>query len=402
MLGIPYLDKIIFELFRPKTLGDGIDRLSSHVTTMICAILAIMVSTKQYVGHPITCWVPSEFRGEWSAYANEYCFISNTYQTNFNSSIPRHKDKSEYTIRYYQWVPMILFFQAIAFYLPNYFWKKHNSKVLGFNVMDYIGETRKVCYESYSVRSKAVSRLAKLLNEHMSDSSDYSKKSTFSLRGKTFAYFYLLTKLFYTLNVCIQLFLITQMLGVEFNVSFLTSIFANVSDDEWPTLRAFPRVTFCDFSIHDLGNIRTYSIQCLLMINMINEKIFLFQWLWFMILVAATVVSGLIWIQKLMSFSTRLIIIRGWLKRATRGEEDLMDYADFIGLDGFVIINFVSIITGKAFASELVCNSYRAMRKRYQKMSKIARGSEKLDQEDYSDDDYEDDNKSVVMPKAVA
>ena len=90
-------------------------------------IFAIVVSTNQYVGEPITCWTPSYFSGSWDEYTNSYCWIQNTYYVPFEDYIPRQGEKRD-MIPYYQWVPIILLIQGLLFYLPTMIWRKLNSR----------------------------------------------------------------------------------------------------------------------------------------------------------------------------------------------------------------------------------------------------------------------------------
>ena len=48
----------------------------------------------------------------------------------------------------------------------------------------------------------------------------------------------------------------------------------------WETSGIFPRVTYCDIPIQSVGQPYTRTIQCVLPVNMINEKIYIFLWIW--------------------------------------------------------------------------------------------------------------------------
>ena len=113
------MDKIIgaiggVEQSKSRNDDDFADRLSHRFSTGLLIVFAIVVSTKQYVGDPINCWVPAHFTGNWEEYTNNYCWIRNTYYLPFENYIPKeHEDDKRQMITYYQWVPMILLVQVI-------------------------------------------------------------------------------------------------------------------------------------------------------------------------------------------------------------------------------------------------------------------------------------------------
>ena len=65
---------------------------------------------------------------------------------------------------------------------------------------------------------------------------------------------------------------------------------------QWTKSGHFPRVTLCDFEVRYLANLNRYTVQCALLINIINEKVFTFFWLWYCLLLCATTCSALFWL----------------------------------------------------------------------------------------------------------
>lgn len=50
-------------------------------------------------------------------------------------------------------------------------------------------------------------------------------------------------------------------------------------------------MTFCDFNVRKLNQTHTYTAQCVIMLNYLNEKIFIALWWWLLVLIAASVWS---------------------------------------------------------------------------------------------------------------
>lgn len=102
-------------------------------TFLILVIASTLVTAKEFFGAPISCLTTKTVPGN---VMNIYCYIMATF------SVPKHLDKEqgqavafpglglneeddELTYHaYYQWVPLVLFFQAILFYIPRFLWKQ--------------------------------------------------------------------------------------------------------------------------------------------------------------------------------------------------------------------------------------------------------------------------------------
>ena len=128
------MDKILGQIggmpnMASRNDDDFSDRLNHRFTTCILVAFAIIVSTSQYVGDPINCWVPAHFKDDHVAYTNNYCWVRNTYYLSFDEYIPKeHENDKRRMIPYYQWMPIILLLQALFFHLPITVWRTLNRK----------------------------------------------------------------------------------------------------------------------------------------------------------------------------------------------------------------------------------------------------------------------------------
>jgi hypothetical protein len=67
--------------------------------------------------------VPGHFTGNYEKYAEKICWVSSTYNVPMNDDIPsQESDRKIKMLKYYQWTPFILLFQALLFYLPRMIW----------------------------------------------------------------------------------------------------------------------------------------------------------------------------------------------------------------------------------------------------------------------------------------
>lgn len=122
---------------------DFSDKLNHRYTVSLMVMFAVIVSSKQYVGNPIDCWLPTYFGYTWHKYVHSYCWIKNTYYLPFEEHIPHeHEENKRDMITYYQWIPIILLVQGLLFYLPIVVWRTFNGRS-GIDVNNIVGLCQK-------------------------------------------------------------------------------------------------------------------------------------------------------------------------------------------------------------------------------------------------------------------
>ena len=116
---------------------------------------------------------------------------------------------------------------------------------------------------------------------------------------------YLVTKVLFIINVISQLFVLNSFLGTDYNfygINVLRELFAG---EDWTQSERFPRVTMCDLKVRRLGNVQRYTVQCVLPINLFNEKIYLFLWFWMVFIATMSCLSLLTWTLRSLFYTDR-------------------------------------------------------------------------------------------------
>ncbi len=84
--------------------------------------------------------------------------------------------------------------------------------------------------------------------------------------------------------------------------------------DEWNQSERFPRVTLCDFHIRQNTNVHRYTFQCVLPINLFNEKIFIIVWFWLLFVSLVSSISLIHWLQKSIYWPTQVSFVKRHLR----------------------------------------------------------------------------------------
>jgi len=114
--------------------------------------------------------------------------------------------------------------------------------------------------------------------------------------GNYLAFTYVLVKLLYIGNAIGQIFLLNVFMGRGFSFIGIETMQRWWHGQDVEIVERFPRITMCKFIIRTLGdNIQPFDVQCLLPINIYNEKIFLFIWYWLAIVAIASIYGLIKW-----------------------------------------------------------------------------------------------------------
>lgn len=350
---------------------DFTDRLNHTYSVIVLIIFSVMVTTKQYVGDPIHCWVPGYFTSNYADYTNKICWVSNTYFLPFGEDIPKPQEPRK-MIAYYQWIPMSMLFQAVLFYLPRVVWRSFNSKA-GVDVHSIVDNA--LALQEPDKKDRTMKQMVKQMDRYLGHFRVEKANCVESMKmmmtkhcnlfcGKKYGNYlvglYLITKFLFLFNVLSQLFILDWFLGSDFHFYGIHVLRAMTSDDEWPGTSRFPHATMCDFKVRQLGNIQRHTVQCVLPINFFNEKIYLFIWFWFALVSIVTAFSLIVWLARLIFRSDQVRFVRSHLRAVDKIQKSedkkiLRRFVhDYLRHDGVLVLRLVEGNTNDLAVAELI------------------------------------------------
>lgn len=351
---------------------DFYDRISHRYTAVLMLVFTVLVSTKTYVGDPIICWVPAFFKGGHKKYANNICWIKNTYYLPFEERIPGQELPRPY-IGYYQWVPIVLLLQALMFYVPTIFWRLFSGST-GIDVHSMVKAMSGAKNLDPDKRAPIMKYLVRHIDRYFDANRPHDKECCAKMRyiwarygifgGKRFGNYlitlFLSCKVLYLANAFGQLYLLNSFLGTDY-VAYGWKVLDDLYNDrDWMASGIFPRVTLCDFKIRQLGgNIHRHTVQCTLPINLFNEKVYMFVWFWLVFVCIATVFGYLTWFSFLFR-APRKHYIRKNLTMAGKiaeNRETKMTHAfvtKYLRQDGVFVLKLIGRNSNDVIVSEFI------------------------------------------------
>lgn len=306
-------------------IDNKIFRLCTKVTFVILCGFSILVTSNQYIGDPIHCIVdviPKKVM-------DTYCWFYSTYTLSNHLNGIVGKDIVQPGVaadsvlndiiiyhRYYQWVCFMLFFQGICSFFPRYLWKSFENgriKMLSGDI--------KQPFVDGTTENKQKRALITYIKDNLNKHSFY-------------AWRFFLCELLNFLIAIGQIYVTDLFLGGEFITYGIDVMRENEAD---PMTRIFPKMTKCSFYKYGpSGSVQNFDGLCVLPVNIVNEKIYLFLWFWFY---GVSILSGIALIYRILvccSSSFRLHLLRARARLTSQRDIEFILYRFKIG-DWFLL-----------------------------------------------------------------
>ena len=359
---------------------DWVDRLNHLYTVILLVIFAVFISGGQYVGNPIECWTPAHFTGAFVSYTKSYCWVKNTYYIPMGDSIPtENARRNSEELTYYQWVPIILMFMAFMFKFPCLVWRMFNGgsalnldKIVTMTTATQIGAGEK--------RRETIQHIAQYMDRWLEAHRQYHFNALIRIRqrfsrficflcakrdGTYLTGLYIFVKVLYVVNVICQFFILNGFMGGWYNLYGFEVLSGLVGDHSWAESPRFPKVTLCDFDIRQLQNIQRYTVQCVLPINLFNEKIFIFLWFWYCLVAVMTAGNFLFWLWRALFRFNRAAYIKKYLRildeiKSIEDKKFAKKFADeYLRDDGIFVLRLVAKNSNDILLSDLISELWR-------------------------------------------
>jgi len=285
-----------FLKFDSFKIDNNIFRLHYKATVLVMACASLLATTGQYIGDPIDCIVD----GIPGGMMDTYCWIHSTFSVparwvgkqgvdmphpGVSPTADLENGQERKYHKWYQWVAFFLFLEVLLFYMPRYLWKNsENGKVamlIGGLKDPLLGDDGK---------KGQIDEIVKYFRMHRGTHSMYALR-------------FFACELLNFVNVIGQIYFIDFFLGGTF-LTYGTDVFNYTGleheDRPDPLAVVFPKVTKCTFHKYGpSGTVEKKDGLCVLPVNIINEKTFIFIWFW---LVFVAVCTGVFLIFRLATF----------------------------------------------------------------------------------------------------
>ncbi|XP_046555392.1 innexin unc-9-like [Haliotis rubra] len=325
---------------------DYVDSINSFWTVLLLAVCSVGSFAMRYITTPISCWCPAQFEQSQYSYTQESCFLKGLY---YMKPMPDDYDdeKPEPVPSYHLWIPLILFFQALAFKLPNIIWNS-SKHLFTFNMEETVESLKSVQLTNAENSQVMFSDAARIFGSLL-------RRNRIIL-----ALVYLFVKLLSCVNLIAQFVFLTTYFRQYLAIRVGSYAGFDMDSIIKPLL---VKDGYCNFQIHWMTTVHDYTVQCTLPITEIYEKIFTFLWYWIFLLASITILNLVLWAGYLFLPFLRDGRIAAHVTAAKGSSPDEHSITRFIstflGIDGVLVLSMISWNSSELVSAKLTQYLYQ-------------------------------------------
>lgn len=273
--------------------------------------------------------------------------------------------------------------QAFLFKFPNIVWK--NLKNLsGLNVSKLVGMAWDTHMLTQEKRDEKMEHMAIFIDMWLKTYSQYKYNALTQFRDK-FSYLmfcfgrrsgtylhglYMFVKLLYFINIIGQFFLLSAFLDLNFWAFGFSAMATLRKQGNWQDQYNFPRIGLCDYKVRQLENVQTFTVQCVLSINLFLEKMYLLLWFWLIMVLIFDSVNLCQWtVRGLMPNSGESFINKYLMLLEIDPKKDKKLFVRFVHRylrsDGVFVLRMVAVNTSEILILDLMRHLWKRFQDNY-------------------------------------
>lgn len=391
-------------------IDDHIDRMGRRYIVAIIGIQLTLIFGGEFIrGNQIQCFLPVYFTGAQEEYAESLCWTLSTqyiiegnaesnignlgyynreiqgrYETHETKYVGPNNPGERVSVSYYQWTPVILVIIGLLFHVPYLIWSSI-SKSSGLPLKSVVSSAHDLSgvLEDGSERDGIVKDIVYILRRY-TEASHLDDKSTFKIgrsHGNVLFFSYMLVKVLYIVVLSIQLVILQVFLGNDprFNVLLHGArvIDTLLRNGTWHQNPIFPIKTVCTFEAEQQGNPLPYTLECIIPVNLYNDKFFALFTIAFPVLIALVVISTVRWFFDNSKVGRRAFVkahLETPLALDSSSSRDLSLFAEeYLRRDGLFCLTLIKMNVGR----DVVENVLETMWNQFQdELEETAKGDE--------------------------
>jgi hypothetical protein len=183
-------------------------------------------------------------------------------------------------------------------------------------------------------------------------------------------------------------------MATDYNFYGFEVMDAIIRGDDFRESARFPRITLCDFRIRQLNNLQTWTVQCVLPINLFNEKIFIFIWFWLVLLTFLTAYNVGKWIFFHILHNNKVHYIKKYLKSQNQIQNNFdkklcIQFArHYLRNDGIFLMYMISKNSTNIVVTDLIAELWKKFKNRY-------RQAKNMDENDHHGNHVDDSTLKI-------